>query len=235
MSDRLNDGTTLLRTFADAADADLAISPMIVVGAAGGDRPWIEAIGNVADALDMQRICYVVTTDQARDVTEWVGSSRSGDTPARAIVLAMRQHGGGDAVALAEMLQAISDHGSDGVVVVVVVEEDQLEMTRDAVGSILSVPAPLVPTCRQGFAAMQRNIRIVGEATMVGRSNGQHYVEASVAEPYAHDVRIEVECDAEDDRTFDALVGFGENFRFAATVTAGNGVPTCRIEDIVVL
>jgi len=230
----MNDRTTLMRTFTSAMSADLAISPMIIVEADGGNRPWIDAIEKIADALDMKRVCYVVMDDQVQDVGDWAWSGEEDDTGTRTIVLAMRREGG-DPLALAAMLKAIHDYSVDDTIVVVVTDEDGLTSVCDTIGQTLSVPAILVPTCRQGFGTTETRVRIVGEATMVGRSNGKDFLEATVSEPYVHEVGINVECDAQDDRTLDGLMAFGENFRFAAMVQEKEGALVCRLEDIVAL
>jgi hypothetical protein len=223
----------MLNAFAAALDADLAVSPMIVVGGTDDAYPWVDPILDLARAGGMDAAYYrPVDTDDVQDIVDWASTREEGYDDVRCIVINVQ--GLGTGTMADDALRGIRAEGQGEHVVVLVVDADQLPEAREDIRTELGVEAALVPVTWQGVYPDVQEIGIVGSATLVGKQNGRFFVAANVQSPYPHEVHIDIDMgDRDDDAAMDELAGLGPDCEFAVLATLRDGRIVARFDDIV--
>jgi len=235
----------LLTAFAAALDADLEISPMIIVGGTDDSYPWLNSLSDLSEACEAGRtICYAADIpDNVDDLRDWVSSREDGDESLHTI--AILTQGMGETSLLSDMLHAVRDDAWGEHMVVVVIDPDQLDATRRDIRTILGVHQALVPVCWQGVEPRACEVRIVANPVRFHGHQGR-LVRLGVAlgSPYAHNVVLNVEgATKEADSPYDALAAMfprthQERFDmppdsdFAALATVRDGNLYVRIDDL---
>lgn len=222
----------LLNAFATAVDADLAISPMIVVGGPDDARPWIESVTDLARACGMRSIYYRLSdTDQVQDAIDWASSREDGDEDLRCIVLDVQ--GLGDGTLVDDALRHIRQDAEGEHIVVVVIDPDQLAETRQDIRTILGVEQALVPVAWQGTYPRKQEVRVVGTVTLAGKQHGRFFIAANVDAPYPHEVEIELDMgDRDEDAALRELSNLRPDRTFAVLGELRNGRIAARFEDV---
>jgi len=225
--------SAMLNAFAAALDADLAVSPMIVIGGTDDDYPWVDSTLDLARACEMDAIQYRLTeADDVQDIVDWASSREDGCSEVRCIVINVQGLGAGTMAD--DALRGIRAEGQGEHIVVLVVDPDQLTEVRHDIHAALGIEAALVPFTWQGIYPDVHEIGIVGSATLVGRQNGSYFVAASVSDPYPHEVQIEIDMgDRDEDVAMEDLASIGPDCDFAMLATVRDGRILARFDDVV--
>lgn len=231
----------LMQRLSEAYNADVPISPMIVVGSLDSKdvaTKWLGCITRIEQA------CWMAGT---HPLSYWVGRDDRSQLRSHAMdhgfmpglstrTAILNVQGSADESLLTDMLTMLYDDAVCDYVVAIVVRPDQLEGVLKCIRQGLGIPAPLVPVWWQdaGMAPMQ--MPIVGHATLAGRSNGRYLIRADVARPYPHQVEIDVDMgDVDEGRAMELLQDMVRDRRFAVATTVGEDRIQATFGDIVVL
>jgi len=237
----MNRLATLMQRLSQTYDADVAISPMIVVG---GNDPQDLRTGWIGCNKALEQACSMAET---HPLTYWVNADglsqlRSHATDhgfmvgleTRTAILNMQSSR--DDSLLTNMLDMMYDDAVQDYVVIVVIRPDQVDAVRASIQAGLSIPAPLVPVWWQDADIDPMRMSIVGHATLVGRSNGRYFISAHVAKPYPHEVEIDMDMgDMEDDQALERLQELGPDRSFAVIAGIEDGRMQAAFSDLVLL
>lgn len=225
--------TQMLRAFGAALDADLQVSPMIVVGGADDSYPWIDPILDLARSGGMDAIYYrLETTDDVQDAIDWASSREEDQDDVRCMVLNVQGLGAGSL--LDDALRNILEEGEGEHVVIMVVDPEQLAETRQDIRSMLGVDEALVPITWQGADSPIQEVQIVATATLAGKQLGRFFIAANVAEPYPHEVEIDLDMgDRNEEAALQELSELGPDRDFAVLAELRDGRIVARFDDIV--
>lgn len=219
--------SALLRAFGSALDADIAISPMIIVGGTDDALPWLDSLSDLSEACGMGRtVSYVAdSAENAEDMADWVSSREDDDETVRAVAIVTQ--GLGDSSRLNDMLHHVKDRAWGEHVIVVVIDPEQLDDTRRDIRTILGVHQALVPISWQGVEPTRHEVQILAQIVGGGRSNGVYVIDAISTDPYPHEIELYLDMGEDDDANMDAIEKLGQaDFAALAIVRGGSLVST---------
>jgi len=225
--------STMLNAFAAALDADLAVSPMLVVGGTDDACPWNRDILDLAGASGIHRRAEfrADTQESVAALADWIRDRAPDESGLQCIVIGVQ--GLGEDHLLGAMLQDLRYYASDECLIALSIDPEQIAQVRRDIRSILGVEEALVPVTWQGVYPDVHEIGIVGSATLVGRQNGAFFIAASVSEPYPHEVHIEIDMgDRDENVALDDLAALGPDCDFAVLATVRDGSILARFDGI---
>lgn len=244
----------VMRTLADAIDADLAISPMVMALQPGvGGLTFVKAMAGalshklidlrcaqldpnayeLSSKLVEQTLVKVERVPGLTHVTQTLAA-------AHPTIMLLDEACDADATVIKRVLDQVTRDAKAPVIVVFAVRLDQIDQALDLIAQGLGVEAPLVPLVRlaPGVGGQPRTTSITGWASLEGSKRCERHLSIDMVEPYDHSARVTVIAleDQDDDDLTEALSDRIEGGQVAMRVTIdGHGSMTCSTDDMVQL
>lgn len=244
--------SSFARAFAEAADLDLAVAPMVVAASPGWGASFM--LHRLADLYGMK--CVEIRLDQIfPDDLRTAPVLRGGEVEMRetriSTIRTALDRGptivavdfGGRHEQTDELLSLVFSHVQEGLgaspaIVVLKCPLEEESFAFSAISKHLGIHHALVPSIRLSAASQPRQILVTGQMSVTGSKRGERYVEIDVSEPYLHQIQalVVARSDQDDDSLNDALDPFWDrDAQVAIRLTLKDGEATFTPDDISLL
>jgi hypothetical protein len=246
---RMQNQAITLRTVAEAMDADLALSPIVIATGPGvGTHTLLKDLATALGLGFADIRCGMIQPHEmvptgvdgehlvlaASEMPEAIIQGRP------TLVMIDEAVAFGTKVPAA-LLRQLATAARAPLIVALVVRRDQLDEALDAVGQGTAIERPLIPVAELSFdprtAMPAQRVRVVGSLTIHGSRRGERYLEIQSTDlPQTTHFTLYAKEGQDDDDLADALGPlFSVSVEVAATLAMDDGALRCTTDDIVAL
>lgn len=247
---RMQNDAATLRVLADAMDADLALSPVVIATGPGvGSQTLLKGMSKAlglefvdirCGAIQPHELVPVSDAPEGQTVHAMYELTDLVTTGNPLLAMFDEAVAFGTAVPVA-LLRQVADQAKAPVMAVLVVRIEQVDEALAAITEATGIHRALVPVVQLAFDPRNgmptQRVRVVGSLTTTGSRQGVRYLEIASSEmPQTTSFTLHTSKNQDDDDLIDALAPLlSVSVQVAATLTLVEGELVCTTDDITAL